>query len=587
MALALGALFVVLGYLIGAIPFGFLIARWFKGVDIRTQGSGNIGATNVGRVLGFRFFVLVFILDMVKGLMPTLAFPAACARLATPQPALGVFVALATILGHNFPIYLHFRGGKGVATSFGALIALDPVAMLSAGVSFVVFLLVTRIVSISSIMGGIVFAGVHFVRVDDPWSGDQRAMSVATIALLVLLIVRHRANLARFVAGTEPKVMFRKKRNSTPSGRIGVFVVLFLVVAGLAGGVAAWAAHTPELRFRSQRLETRARMATGHQRAERLAFADAGRLLAITCPRYNRVVLARVSDRALERDSEITLEGRPVAVWPTSDRLYILERPIADAHHVEAGWLEAYDIQGKRIGSRLRIGFDPDDLAILDGDQTALVLTSGNAEGETNRPNPALLVVDLAHRTGEQPTIRARLEFNQRGDDPERIAIAPGQKHAAVSLAGSGQVAWIDVSDLDHPRLTRRTPISDPGALAFTSQGALIVACKEDDRLWRIDSENSQTVSLPISGPCADVAVLGFDPEVVACALPRGSGIELIDTNAARSLGKLAIRGPANLADTRPQGLAVDAKNGRLAVANRQGGSVHLVSLSPVNGAGR
>src|SRR3954466_12005327 len=110
---------VVLAYLIGAIPFGLLGARWVGGVDIRAVGSGNIGATNVGRVLGFRFFVLVFLLDMLKGLLPTLGPPALVAYLTGSNPDhLPVLVALATILGHNFPIYLRFRGGKGVATSF-------------------------------------------------------------------------------------------------------------------------------------------------------------------------------------------------------------------------------------------------------------------------------------------------------------------------------------------------------------------------------------------------------------------------------------------------------------------------------------
>src|SRR5262245_57516327 len=151
---ALALLAVLAAYLIGAIPFAYLVARGIKGIDIRTVGSGNVGATNVGRVMGFRYFLLVFGLDVLKGLLPTLGFPSGVAALAGREvPSLGVLVALATILGHNFPIYLRFRGGKGVATSLGAMAALDPVASVMSAVGFATFLLVTQYVSLSSILG--------------------------------------------------------------------------------------------------------------------------------------------------------------------------------------------------------------------------------------------------------------------------------------------------------------------------------------------------------------------------------------------------------------------------------------------------
>src|SRR6185312_10342972 len=136
-AYLLGALCVVLAYLIGAIPFAYLVVYAAKGVDIRTVGSGNVGATNAGRVLGFRYFVIVFLLDLAKGLLPTLGLPRLVTA-ATGQtvPGLDVFVAIAAILGHNFPVYLRFKGGKGVATSLGAVSALDALASLAAAVGF-------------------------------------------------------------------------------------------------------------------------------------------------------------------------------------------------------------------------------------------------------------------------------------------------------------------------------------------------------------------------------------------------------------------------------------------------------------------
>src|SRR5689334_22937193 len=107
MSLALAAA----AYLIGSIPFAFVVVYLARGVDIRTVGSGNVGATNAGRVLGFKYFVLVFLLDLGKGLLPTHFFPiAARAWAGADAHGLGVLVALATILGHNFPIYLGFRG---------------------------------------------------------------------------------------------------------------------------------------------------------------------------------------------------------------------------------------------------------------------------------------------------------------------------------------------------------------------------------------------------------------------------------------------------------------------------------------------
>jgi glycerol-3-phosphate acyltransferase PlsY len=201
---------IVVAHLIGATPCAYLIVRWRKGIDIRTVGSGNVGATNAGRLLGFRYFLLVFALDFAKGFLPTWGLPRLVqAWEGEVEPWLPVAVAVAAILGHNFPVYLGFRGGKGVATSLGALSALDPVACGAAVVGFTLGLLTTRMVSASSILGAVVLVATHFARTDRPWSRENLALSVALLGLLTMLVVRHRRNFARIAAGTEPRVPLR------------------------------------------------------------------------------------------------------------------------------------------------------------------------------------------------------------------------------------------------------------------------------------------------------------------------------------------------------------------------------------------
>jgi acyl-phosphate glycerol 3-phosphate acyltransferase len=578
-AYALSTLAVALAYLIGAIPFAYLVVYLVKGVDIRTVGSGNVGATNAGRVLGSKYFFLVFLLDLLKGFLPTYSFPKAVAALAgSAAPGLAVPVALATILGHNFPIYLRFKGGKGVATSLGAMLALDWAASVASAATFVVFLLVTRIVSMSSVLGAIIFALVHFGLVRHPWSRDQAAMSVLTLGLVGMLIVRHRKNFARIAAGTEPKVAFRKPRPAPPSGRAGVFVVVGLV---LVGGVAAWLALRGTRRAEAEigpfRLVEVARAATGHQRAERVAFADGGRLLAVTCPRYNRVALYRVTEKeALERLPDIALGGRPVALAPARDRLYVLQRPEGDARHVEPGYWESFDFRGRPLGTRFLVGFYPDDMALTPDARNAVVLASGRAEGGPDRPAPALLVVDLQSADG--PRVIGRLAFDGPRDDPERVVLSSLGTHAAVTLAGSNQVAAIELGDPARPRLAGRARLSRPG---------------QSDAYPYLSLSGDESILLPVDLERETVAIAPpaglTDPgRFLIATVPDGSAVEVVralprdktpgQSTWQRPLGRLTLRGTANLGAIRPTGLAYAPGRGLLAVASRSGG-VHLVAI--------
>ncbi|MAZ92323.1 MAG: acyl-phosphate glycerol 3-phosphate acyltransferase [Maricaulis sp.] len=202
---------VLVAYLLGAIPFGLVVGKAWKGIDIRQHGSGNLGATNALRVLGKPVGVTVLLLDALKGAGPVLAFPALLARLELPPPGwLPAALALAAILGHVFPVYLRFKGGKGVATSAGAFGALHPPAFGVALLTFAVIVAGLRIVSLGSVLAAVALPTAA-ILLDGPdlAFGLERARTAALVLVGLLVVVRHRANLARLWAGTEPRLGHR------------------------------------------------------------------------------------------------------------------------------------------------------------------------------------------------------------------------------------------------------------------------------------------------------------------------------------------------------------------------------------------
>lgn len=199
-------------YLIGGIPFGFLIGK-MRGIDVRTVGSKNIGATNVFRTVGKKWGFLAFFLDFLKGFLPTLAasmFVAHDSSLATLgstlAPHLPLLVGIMCVIGHMLTPYMKFKGGKGVATAFGMLVALIPGLVGVAFAVFAVFFALSHYISLGSCMAALFLAvGVWF-----PWLGCvgcrnlPQAILVTVIALFV--IWKHHANIARIVTGTENKI---------------------------------------------------------------------------------------------------------------------------------------------------------------------------------------------------------------------------------------------------------------------------------------------------------------------------------------------------------------------------------------------
>jgi acyl-phosphate glycerol 3-phosphate acyltransferase len=190
-------------YLLGAVPFGYLVAR-VRGVDILAQGSGNIGATNVGRVLGRRWGLLVFLLDFAKGALPVLG--ASLAASAVPELAPGVLAvtaALAAFLGHLFPVYLGFRGGKGVATGVGVVAVLLPGIAVAVLLAWAALLVATRFVSVASLGAAALLLLLRLVLTPHPFGHDQLAVTLFCFLGTVLVWVRHAANLRRLMKGTE------------------------------------------------------------------------------------------------------------------------------------------------------------------------------------------------------------------------------------------------------------------------------------------------------------------------------------------------------------------------------------------------
>jgi len=189
--------FLLGAYVFGALPIGLAVGKVVRGIDVREFGSGNIGASNVWRTLGPAWGIVVFALDVCKGLIPTLL----AHHLAHAPAWLPVAAGVAAVLGHNFSPFLRFQGGKGVATTLGVAFGLSWMAALIGFAVWGLCLALTRYISLSSVVG--VPVGAFFTW----WlNGRQWPYGAFALAVSVFVVVKHRANFARLRAGTEPKV---------------------------------------------------------------------------------------------------------------------------------------------------------------------------------------------------------------------------------------------------------------------------------------------------------------------------------------------------------------------------------------------
>ncbi len=203
----LTALFVVVGYLAGSVTFGYWIVRWTKGVDIRTVGSHNLGATNVWRTYGWRYGLPVMVLDVLKGFIPVVIATHVAGEFA------GVLTGAAAMAGHARPIYLKFaKGGKMVATAGGAFLGVAPVLGLVGAALWLVLFLVTRYASVASIVSGLALAPLAY-GLGYPWPVIAFG-AAAGVGVLVL----HRANVRRLLNGTESRFELRRRGRGTKPG---------------------------------------------------------------------------------------------------------------------------------------------------------------------------------------------------------------------------------------------------------------------------------------------------------------------------------------------------------------------------------
>jgi glycerol-3-phosphate acyltransferase PlsY len=183
-------------YLLGSIPSAYWYGKYFHGIDIREHGSGNIGATNSLRVLGKKAGIFVLIFDLLKGLIPVYL-----ARYLGLSEEMVFLIGLTAILGHIFSIFAGFKGGKGIATSLGVILAVSPIGGGMSAVVFIVIVYITKYVSLGSLLAGLAFV-VYFLILN----GVFNPLSYIAFGLLLLIVFTHRINIQKLLNGTENKL---------------------------------------------------------------------------------------------------------------------------------------------------------------------------------------------------------------------------------------------------------------------------------------------------------------------------------------------------------------------------------------------
>ena len=363
----------------------------------------------------------------------------------------------------------------------------------------------------------------------------------------------------------QPITVFNLKSTSLRWAALGAT----LIAACCTAGVYYQSTHTVKATIAGEQFRVLERVQTGHQRAERVAFLQNGRYLAVTCPRYDQLVIYEIDSttRRLKQVVDRKLKGKPVALAETPDGLLVLQRPAGDNRHIEPGFCEPLSIQGEPLGPAWPVGYDPDDLVLSKAGSVAFVLLSGNAEGESNRPDPELIAFDLTQ--GDRPLPLSKVRLGNSETDPQRIQLSAKGTHAAV-LIRHGYLQGIDLSDPSNLRAT--------GTVSLSGRNRPALSASEDD------------VMVMPAETMADVATLAATDangegawETLVTMEADGGELVFFGTHSTAPLGKLTLRGPVGIGQVRLCGLAYSPERGLLAVADRSGG-LHLIERSgPAN----
>ncbi len=383
-------------------------------------------------------------------------------------------------------------------------------------------------------------------------------MSLFSIAVLVLLFVRHRGNLARIWAGTERRVNFRGAASpaiepggpgrDTRAARSSwwCWSCWRCFARSLVGGIQIYRQATEPIEVSAGpwTLRETDRATTGQQRVDRVAFAAEGSRLAATCPRYDRVVVYRVEpDGKLAQIREIQLEGRPVALATLGDRFVVLETPTGDQRHVEPGWWETFDPDGNRLGGRHLAGYYPDDLAVTPDGKHLLVTQLGpgrrrsqqsrcrhsKSSPSISRPSP---VASWAGSLLTPPTIRAGCRCR------------PPDDCAAVLLTRTNQTLAIDLSAPESPQVIGRTKSTG-------SDTPYVSYSPDSDWIMMPVASQSEGIAIraPRSGAAGRYRYRELDPihhvDYLVCTRHRDSVLELFQTEPTAITGTPSLEGTA------------------------------------------
>ena len=206
----------VVSYLSGAIPFSYIAGRLFGGIDLREHGSGNLGASNTFRFLGPKVAAGVLVADILKGFLPVYFAPSYAVGHGLSDLWVMYVAGFFAVIGHMFSVFMKFKGGKGIATTAGVFLALSPAAFLGAFLVWLLAMIVTRIVSVASMIGSVALPLMVYLAQELGLAPEDRSFLVLSFAITIVVLVKHRSNIQRLRAGTEP--VLRRHRPGDHAG---------------------------------------------------------------------------------------------------------------------------------------------------------------------------------------------------------------------------------------------------------------------------------------------------------------------------------------------------------------------------------